>query len=63
MRVVRSITLGEISIRGTNKILVEAKVEGILVEEDEDRLSVIIVINQDTWPEIVRTHVPHAHIA
>jgi hypothetical protein len=55
MGVVCSITLREVSIRGTKKILAEAEVEGILVEEDEDRLSVITVINQDTWPEISRT--------
>ena len=58
-----SITLRKVSIRRTKRILVEAKVEGILVEEDEDRLSVIIVINQDTWIEIARTCVPRSHIA
>jgi hypothetical protein len=36
MGVVCSITLRKVSIRRTKRILVEAKVEGILVEEDED---------------------------
>jgi hypothetical protein len=59
--VVHSITIREVSIRGTEETLVEAEVEGLLVEEDEDRLSVITVINLDTWPMISRIHV-HMHI-
>jgi hypothetical protein len=58
-----SIMVNEVLIRGTKKILAEAEVEGILVEEDEARLSAITVINLDTWPEIARTRVPRAHIA
>ena len=54
MGVVHNITIRKVSIRRTKKILEEAEVEVILVEEDEDRLSVITIINQDTWPEIAR---------
>ena len=52
----------EVLIRGTEKFLAKDEVEGILVEEDEDQLFVIIVINLDTFPNIFKILVPHAHI-
>jgi hypothetical protein len=60
--VVQSITIKEGSIRGTEGNLVEVREEEILVEEDAYLLSVIIVINLDTWHRIVRIHVRRAHI-
>jgi hypothetical protein len=57
-----NITIKEVSIKGTKETLVEAKVEGILVEEEEDRLYVIIVMNLDTWHGIVRICVRCARI-
>jgi hypothetical protein len=60
---VRSITFKGVLIKGTKETLVETKVEGLLVEGYEDRLSIITVINLDTWTNIERIHVPHAHIA
>jgi hypothetical protein len=36
MGITCSITVREVFIRGIEKILVETKVEGILVEEDKD---------------------------
>jgi hypothetical protein len=41
--------------------MAEVEVERILVEEDEDQLSVITVINLDTWSEIAKT-LYHMHI-
>jgi hypothetical protein len=63
MGITCSITINKVLIRGTYQILAKAKVEEILVEEDEARLYVIVVINLDTWPKIARTFVPRAHIA
>jgi hypothetical protein len=60
---VHNTTIKEVSIKGTKETLAEAEVEGILVEEEEDRLYVITVINLDTWPTTARIHVRHAHIA
>jgi hypothetical protein len=54
---VHSIKIKEVSIRGTEENLVEVGIEGLLVEEDADRLFVITVINLDTWPMISRIHV------
>jgi hypothetical protein len=51
---VRSIKIREVSIKGTKKNLVEVEVEGLLVEADEDRLSIITIINLDTWLVISR---------
>jgi tRNA A22 N-methylase len=48
--VVHNIIIKEDLIQGTEETLAEVEVEEILVEEEEDRLYVIIVINQDTWP-------------
>jgi hypothetical protein len=63
MGILRSITINKVLIREIEKILVEAEVEGSLVEEDEAQLSSITVINLDTWTKISRTRGPCAHIA
>jgi hypothetical protein len=54
---VHNTTIKEVSIRGIEENLVEAEVEGILEEEEEDRLYVTTVINLDTWPMTSRIHV------
>jgi len=55
--VVHSITIREDSIRGIEETLVEAEVEGILVDENEDRLSVTTIIHLDTWFAIAKIRV------
>jgi hypothetical protein len=62
MGLLHSITIREVSIRGTQETLVEARVEGLLVDEDEDRLSVITAIKLDTWPTITKIYVRCVHI-
>jgi hypothetical protein len=59
---VHNTTIKEVSIKGTKETLAEVEVEGILEEEEEDRLYVTIVINLDTCPVTSRIHVRCAHI-
>jgi hypothetical protein len=40
----------------------EDLIGGISIEKGKDRSSIITVINLETWLEVSRTCVPHAHI-